>query len=431
MADSVVEVAGVSKKYSRSLRKSMLYGLSDIGHNLLGRSSRPERLRDGEFWAVDDVSFDVAQGETLGLVGSNGSGKTTILKCLNGIFWPDRGKLTICGRVGALIAVGAGFHPLFTGRENIYINAAILGMTSEEVSERFDAIVDFAGVGDFIDTPVKFYSSGMYVRLGFAVASHCNPDILLIDEILSVGDMNFQRSCQRRIKELRDGGVSIVLVSHNMNQVLHVCDRVIYLANGRIVDSGKPAEMIEHYQRDNEARSAESSSSGEGEKLVVPGLVRARSTKEISIRSASVTNSSGEPQDTYAGGEDLHLRLEFESKVFVERPVLQIAVYREDGVACFVERTTDQELLVPDIEPGEGELTFCIPSIPLKTARYVIEVLISDQMAICAHVCEAVSSFRVVSGTPADKIGGLGMFSIPVRFALNGKTLSQTKEEGA
>ena len=431
MADFVVEVAGVSKKYSRSLRKSMLYGLSDIGHNLLGRSSRPERLRDGEFWAVDDVSFGVAQGETLGLIGLNGSGKTTLLKCLNGIFWPDRGKLTIRGRVGALIAVGAGFHPLLTGRENIYINAAILGMTPEEIDERFDTIVDFAGVGDFIDTPVKCYSSGMYVRLGFAVASHCDPDILLVDEILSVGDMNFQRSCQQRIKELRDGGVSIVFISHNMNHVLHVCDRVIYLANGRIVDSGKPADMIEHYQRDNEERAAGISSKGEGERLVVPGLVRAPSTKEISIRSAAVTNSSGEPQDTYTGGEDLHLRLQFESKVFVERPVLQIAVYREDGVACFVERTTDQELLVPDIEPGEGELTFCIPSIPLKTARYVIEVLIADQMAICAHAREAVSSFRLVSRTPANQISDLGMFSIPIRFALNGKTLSQMTEEGS
>lgn len=422
MSDSVVVVDSVSKKYSRSLRKSIRYGVSDICHNLLGRTSHPARLRGGEFWAVDDASFEVARGETLGLIGANGSGKTTLLKCLNGIFWPDRGRITIRGRVGALIAVGAGFHPLLTGRENISINAAILGMTPDEVGERFDAIVEFAGIGDFIDTPVRCYSSGMYVRLGFAVASHCDPDILLIDEVLAVGDIGFQRSCQRRIKELRDRGVSIIFISHNMNQVLHVCDRVVYLANGQVVDAGKPAEMIEHYQRDNESPSSTASPSLE--KLEAPGLVRNPSTGEISIRSAALTNSSGEPQDAFASGEDLYVRVQFESRVSVERPVLQISVYREDGVACFVERSTDQEILVPDIELGEGDLTFCIPALPLKTARYVIEVLIADQMAVCAYAREAVGSFRVISKTPSEQIGHLGMFSIPVRFALNGKVLT-------
>jgi len=179
-----IKVDHVSKKYCKSLKRAMVYGVTDIGRNTLGLSSHSENLRKHEFWAVDDISFEVRKGETLGIIGSNGSGKTTLLKMLNGIFWPDKGKITINGRVGALIEVGAGFHPLLTGRENVYINAAILGMTKEEVDEKFDSIIEFADIGDFLDTPVKFYSSGMYVRLGFAVAVHCEPDILLVDEVL-------------------------------------------------------------------------------------------------------------------------------------------------------------------------------------------------------------------------------------------------------
>ena len=185
--DVTVRADHVSKKYCKSLRTSMRYGIEDIGRNLLGLRSRSERLRPGEFWALEDVSFEVRRGEAVGIIGPNGSGKTTLLKLLNGIFWPDRGKITVRGRVSVLIELGAGFHSSLTGRENIYINAAILGMTKQETDDRFDAIVDFADIGDFIDTPVKYYSSGMFVRLGFAVAVHCDPDLLLIDEVLAVG----------------------------------------------------------------------------------------------------------------------------------------------------------------------------------------------------------------------------------------------------
>ena len=192
MNDGVdIKVDHVSKKYCKSLKRSMSYGIWDIARNTLGLSSRSSRLRKDEFWAVDDVSFEVSRGETVGIIGPNGSGKTTLLKMLNGIFWPDKGKITVKGKVGALIAVGAGFHPALTGRENIYVNAAILGMTKKEVEERFDNILKFADIGDFLDTPVKYYSSGMYVRLGFAVAAHCDPDILLVDEVLAVGDAGF------------------------------------------------------------------------------------------------------------------------------------------------------------------------------------------------------------------------------------------------
>ena len=213
--ETVISVEKVSKKYCKSLKKSMYYGAMDIGKNMLGLSSRSERLRKDEFWALNNISFEVKKGETLGIIGPNGSGKTTLLKLLNGIFWPDKGKITIKGRVGALIEVGAGFHPLLTGKENVYINAAILGMAKKEVDEKFDEIIEFADIGDFINTPVKFYSSGMFVRLGFAVAVHCEPNILLVDEVMAVGDKEFQIRCYQKMHQIRKSGTTIILVSHN------------------------------------------------------------------------------------------------------------------------------------------------------------------------------------------------------------------------
>ncbi len=249
MNDKVaIKVEHVSKKYCKSLKRSMLYGVKDIGRNILGMGSHPENLRKNEFWGLDDVSFEVKKGETLGIIGPNGSGKTTLLKLLNGIFWPDKGKITIKGRVGALIEVGAGFHPLLTGKENVYINAAILGMTKKEVDEKFNSIVEFADIGDFIDAPVKYYSSGMFVRLGFAVAVHCEPDILLVDEVLAVGDISFQNKCFNKIGELSSNNTTIVLVSHNLMSIRRLCEKCTWLESGKVIKVGNSSEVCDMYQ---------------------------------------------------------------------------------------------------------------------------------------------------------------------------------------
>jgi len=242
-----IKVNRVSKKYCKSLKRSMLYGVKDIARNTIGLSSHSDKLRKNEFWALDDISFEVKKGETLGIIGPNGSGKTTMLKMLNGIFWPDKGKISIKGKVGALIEVGAGFHPLLTGRENIYINAAILGMTKEETDEKFDAIIEFADIGDFLDVPVKHYSSGMFVRLGFAVAVHCEPDILLVDEVLAVGDRGFQNKCFNKIGELKKNGTTTILVSHNMHTISTFTEKVIFLNNGKSKYFRTVAEGIKEY----------------------------------------------------------------------------------------------------------------------------------------------------------------------------------------
>lgn len=244
--DTVIKVENVSKKYCKSLKKSMIYGVKDIAKNSIGLSARSERLRKSEFWAVDDVSFEVKRGETLGIIGPNGAGKTTLLKMLNGIFWPDKGKITVKGKAGALIALGAGFHPLLAGRENIYINGAILGMNKKEIDKKIDSIVDFADIGDFIDTPVKNYSSGMYVRLGFAIAIHCEPDILLIDEILAVGDLPFRVKCFNRMEELSKN-CAIVIVSHNMSALARIATKCIVLNRGNSCFQGSSEKAIQYY----------------------------------------------------------------------------------------------------------------------------------------------------------------------------------------
>ncbi len=245
--ETVIKVDHLSKKYCKELRHTMLYGIQDIARNAIGLSSDSGRIRDGEFWALDDVSFEIKRGETLGIIGANGSGKTTLLKLLNGILMPDKGRIEIRGKVGALIEIGAGFHPMLTGRENIYVNGAILGMSKKEIDKKFDEISDFSGIGDFIDTPVKHYSSGMYVRLGFAIAVHCEPDILVIDEVLAVGDIQFQIKCFRKAAEFKEMGKTIILVTHDMGAIQRHTGRVILLDRGLISSVDTPKNAINRY----------------------------------------------------------------------------------------------------------------------------------------------------------------------------------------
>lgn len=248
MGNPVIRVDGVSKKYCQTLIHTMSYGVKDLACSFIGISQHSEQLRPGEFWAVNDVSFEVKPGETVGIVGSNGSGKSTILKMLNGIFMPDKGRIEIIGRVGALIEVGAGFHPMLTGRENIYVNGAILGMSKKQVDKKLDEIIYFSGIEAFIDSPVKHYSSGMYVRLGFAVAVFSDLDIMLIDEVLAVGDIAFQHRCYEKILEFKNNGKAIVIVTHDMDAVVRHCNHSILVNQGTLVEKGSPQSVVNCYR---------------------------------------------------------------------------------------------------------------------------------------------------------------------------------------
>ncbi len=242
----LVSVQNVSKKFCRDLKTSLWYGVKDLTSEFFGRSKDGE-LRPKEFYAVNDVSFELRRGECLGLIGHNGAGKSTLLKMLNGLIKPDKGTITMKGRIGALIELGAGFNPILTGRENIYINGAVLGFNKKEIDEKFDAIVEFSEIGDFIDTPVRNYSSGMKVRLGFAVAAQMEPDILLIDEVLAVGDVGFQVKCFNTIEQLVAKS-AVIFVSHNMAQVAKVATLGIQLISGKVsLNTKNISELISGY----------------------------------------------------------------------------------------------------------------------------------------------------------------------------------------
>jgi lipopolysaccharide transport system ATP-binding protein len=250
-SDWRIRAEGLSKKFGLTLRDSMLYGMRDSLRRLAGMRVAGHVLRPGEFWAVKNVSFEVRRGESLGLMGVNGSGKTTLLRILNGVFAPDAGRVSLRGRVGALIAAGAGFAPLLTGRENVYVNGALLGMSRRQINQRLDEIVAFADLGQFIDSPVKHYSSGMFVRLGFAIAAMSEPEILLVDEVLAVGDLKFQKKCYDHLHTLKRNGTSIILVSHSVGAIWALCDKALFVHQGEIRAAESVEAVIRAYEDEN------------------------------------------------------------------------------------------------------------------------------------------------------------------------------------
>ncbi|HJQ19455.1 MAG TPA: polysaccharide ABC transporter ATP-binding protein [Gemmatimonadaceae bacterium] len=307
MSDRAIVATDVSKKFCKALRRGLYYGAVDVLSSVFRGNGESRRLRADEFWALERISFEVARGETLGVIGENGSGKSTLLKILNGILLPDAGSVLMNGRVGALIEVGAGFNPLLTGRENVYLNGAILGMSRSEIASKFDAIVEFADAEEFLDVPVRNYSSGMTVRLGFAIAIHADLDILLVDEVLAVGDALFQYKCYDRITQLRSSGTTIVLVSHAMSVVERVCDRTLVLDHGHPEYLGDTAVAIERYfaKLSEVARSSNATIELD--------------VKEVRFRNVAVRAAEGGDTDGIVFGRDLELSFDYETAAYAGR----------------------------------------------------------------------------------------------------------------
>lgn len=239
MKKTVIEFKGVSKKFKKGQKLFLKQALLDF--------FKPGKALD--FWALKDVSFNIKKGEVVGIIGANGSGKSTILKLIAGVMTLTRGSVEVSGRIGPLIELGAGFHPELSGRDNIYLNGTILGLSKSEIDENFEKIVQFAELSEFIDTPVKHYSSGMYMRLGFSIAIHIDPEILLVDEILAVGDIGFQKKCLDKMKSFHEEGITIVIISHSMDIVSDFCQRVILMSGGKIAASGEPKKIVERYKK--------------------------------------------------------------------------------------------------------------------------------------------------------------------------------------
>jgi len=367
--DFAIKVKNVSKKYCKSLKRSMLYGIRDIAKNAFGMSSNSSLLRKQEFWAVDDISFEVKKGETLGIIGPNGAGKTTILKMLNGIFWPDEGKITIKGRVSALIAVGAGFHPMLSGRENIYLNAAILGMGREEVNKKFDAIIDFADIGDFLDTPVKFYSSGMFVRLGFSVAIHCEPDILLVDEVLAVGDLAFALKCHKKMNKFRLNGGTVVIVSHNLQAIRNICEKALWLDNAKTKEIGEVHRVCSLYE-DNIIMNEKSSYD------IIRNQLHYDSKVEIS--KVEFLDKNNQICTNFKVGDYFKLRVHFVCKRAVQNPIFTVSIFNTEGLLVSSNYSNFDGYKVAQIS-GIGYTDFCISKLAFKPCRYVCSITFSEK----------------------------------------------------
>ncbi|HPV43858.1 MAG TPA: ABC transporter ATP-binding protein [Spirochaetota bacterium] len=370
MSETVISVEGLYKKFCRNLRRSMAYGSFDVARNMLGVSYDKGTLRKDEFWALEDISFKVKKGETLGIIGQNGCGKSTLLRLINGIYPPDKGRIAIKGRIGALIAVGAGFHPHMTGRENIILNGTILGMTKGELKKKFDSIVDFAGLEEFLDAPVSTYSSGMYVRLGFSIAVHCEPDILLVDEVLAVGDVGFQTKCFDKIGQLKNSGMTTFFVSHNLHHIYTFCDKVLVLNKGNSIFNGDPADGMSLYK----TIIADLHSSGEIERI-------RNGTEEFRVLELSMQPALVDNTIQIDSGDDVVIKIKYEAlKNYndVEFDILLKLPVQAQKEFCQVSNKSLCKKI--DIAKGKGTLTIRIKRINLNNIRaYLFFALWSKQ----------------------------------------------------
>lgn len=380
----------VSKKYCKNLKRSMIYGVRDIWKNMFGRSSNSGILRRAEFWAVDNISFELKKGESLGIVGSNGSGKTTFLKMLNGIFWPDRGKIIINGKTGALIEVGAGFHPLLTGRENIYINGAILGMSKREIDKKFDEIVEFSDIGSFIDVPVKFYSSGMFVRLGFSIAAHCEPEILLIDEVLAVGDLAFILKCHRKMSEFRLNNGTVVIVSHNLRQIRNICKKALWIENGRARAIGEVNHVCDLYEEDVFNRDKKSSKI---RKNILSYDDR------IKISKVEFLDKNDKVCKKFWTKSYFKIRIHFNCERIVKKPMFNVSIFNPGGEEIIISYSNYDGYQFDEIN-GNGYIDYYIEELFIKPSQYYCSVILSEkEVSNILEWHEKYYSFIVVGNT--------------------------------
>jgi ABC-type polysaccharide/polyol phosphate transport system ATPase subunit len=354
------------------------------------------KTRFDEFTALEDVTFDVREGEVFGVIGQNGSGKSTLLKCMAGILQPNSGSVRVHKRMSALLELGAGFHPELSGRENVFLNAAILGMSRRDIAARFDEIVSFSGLESFIDSPVKTYSSGMYVRLAFAVAINVDPRLLIVDEILAVGDVTFQQRCLEKFVEFRADGRTIVLVTHDLGSVRNMCDRAIWLEHGVVTGEGDPSELVDAYTEMMLGENLRGSD----------GSIR-RGSGEVEITSVELrVNDRPEPVKRFRTGDDVHLVLHYRAKKSIPRPVVGIEIEHLGGARVSAPCTRDVGL-VPHQLDGEGTVRIDMSQVALLPGTYDLHTVLTDfnRSHVYDHVQTALR-FDVMSGKPYE-VGGL------------------------
>jgi ABC-type polysaccharide/polyol phosphate transport system ATPase subunit len=379
-----VEVNDVSKMFKlyhenvRSLKEKVLF-FNKRGYE--------------EFWALKDIDIQVDEGETLGIIGANGSGKSTLLKLMTRILYPTKGKVVTNGSIAALLELGAGFQPDLTGRENVYLNASILGFSKKEVDKRFDNIVAFAEMERFIDNHVRNYSSGMYIRLGFAVAISVDPDILIVDEVLAVGDEAFQRKCIERIENIQEAGKTIIFVTHNVEMTKEICTRVVMLDHGVIVKEGKPREVVNYYHQAMEVAESERSERG---------------NRKIEVAGVALLNDAGEQVNDFDTGENMRIRVAYRAHEPTDDPVFGFSIDDYRGFTAYGTNTRLKGLEIGTLT-GEGYIDFDLKSLPMLEGRYLVSVAIhSRDESVVYHWLDKFYPFNMHSD-----INDAGLLYIP------------------
>jgi lipopolysaccharide transport system ATP-binding protein len=367
--EPLISVRNVSKKFCKNLRSSLWYGVKDIAKEMLvRRSDNSVGLRPSEFWALRDVSFDLRRGESLAIIGANGAGKSTLLKLIYGLIRPDTGHIHIRGNLGAMIELGAGLDPVLTGRENIYIRAALLGLKKEQIEPLMDLIIDFAGLQDFIDTPVQFYSSGMVSRLAYAATAYLKSDVLLVDEVLAVGDIDFQRKCINNMLQYISNGGSLILVSHSPSHIHSVCRRGILLESGHITFTGTAIETLDNYfEKENKRLTTNDDASTE---------LSLNEERPVAIESVKIEPTNG---DAIQENDEVHLTVSYRSLKEIENVVWGFSIWTNDNFVCI---TGNYNTAQTTLKQGAGVLYCTIPRLPLTAGTYSLKVAIVENSSI-------------------------------------------------
>lgn len=395
----LIAIDHVSKKFKLHTESQR-----SIQESVIRLFQRKQRNGADTFWALNDVSLTVEPGDCIGLIGPNGSGKSTLLKLITGIIEPTSGSAEVRGRMSSLLELGAGFHPDLTGRENIFLNASIYGLSGKQIRERLEPIIEFSELGEFIDMPVKHYSSGMYVRLGFAVAMHTDPDILLVDEVLAVGDSHFQNKCFDAVINFQRRGGTLLFVSHSLDMIQTLCNRAIWMEKGVVQADGKPIDVIMEYRnRVAEVENAATAGANTGAESIPEE--RRWGTGDVEIVTVELTDQSGELRSVFYTGDRLSVRMKYVARQRVENPSFGIAIYDQSGAHVTGPNTQTFGLEIPSIE-GTGTVTYSIPSLPLLDGAYLLTVAATDHTgAVIYDFHDRHYPFRVSPGSTQEIYG--------------------------
>ena len=413
---SAVRLEGVTKRYRAGRSRTVVDLIAGNLDRLRGRAQDVHSVTRGKIdatiWALRDVTFDVPEGAGVGVIGRNGAGKTTLLKLISRVTWPTSGRVRVAGRVVSLIELGAGFHPELTGRENVYLGGGLFGLTRREIDRRFDQIVAFADVERLIDTPMKRYSSGLYARLGFSVAIHANPDVVLVDEVLAVGDAAFRRRALEALRQLIADGKTVLFISHDMWNVRRLCDQILWMEDGRVRAYGPAAEIAERYMNEvnvqalaNQATALQSARGGTG---------------EIRYASVELLDAAGAPSVLLAPGATLVVRAAYQAERAIARPVFQVGIIDVD-TGLVITTATTRPADVPEQVAGAGTIECRFPRLPLRPRQYILRLSITDSYQLASYDVVTAGPRFAVSGHGSG-VEGLadeedGLVSLPFEFA--------------